>query len=472
MIRALHAILLGLLAVQASHLTPQQWDGYRGIWYMNQPTGDEHRYKYSGGFATYPQWHLPIAVYAEAAQKTFFVLGGSNGNISERGDELVHLVGFFDHRTGEVSRPVRLLNKQTEDAHDNPVLSIDDAGHLWVFSAAHGTSRPAYIHRSVKAHDIDAWELVSTTNFSYPQPWYLPGRGEFLFLHTLYRDGQRSLFTSRSADAHEWSEPRLLAHIDMGDYQISWPRGDRVATVFDMHPSEGRAGKGLNYRSNIYYLETADGGRSWTNVRGERVALPVTSITNPALVLDSLAADRNVYLKDLDFDAAGWPVILYLTSRGYEPGPGSGPFTWLTAHWTGDQWEHRRFTESDHNYDHGALYVEADGTWRVIAPTDPGPQPWGTGGDMVMWTSQDAGASWSRVRTLTHGGPRNQSYARKPLHAHPEFYALWADGNPLEPSESHIYFSTRDGDVFMLPARMDTPTAKPERSGTHTGAAR
>ena len=27
--------------------------GYRGIWYMNQPSGDEYVYKYSGGLGTY-----------------------------------------------------------------------------------------------------------------------------------------------------------------------------------------------------------------------------------------------------------------------------------------------------------------------------------------------------------------------------------------------------------------------------------
>src|SRR4051812_7107154 len=32
--------------------TPTKDDGYRGIWYSNQPTGDRYRYKYSGGFAT------------------------------------------------------------------------------------------------------------------------------------------------------------------------------------------------------------------------------------------------------------------------------------------------------------------------------------------------------------------------------------------------------------------------------------
>ena len=377
----------------------------------------------------------------------------------------MHLVGYYDHRTHRVSRPVRLLNKQTEDAHDNAVLSIDRHGHLWVFSAAHGRSRPAYIHRSTKPYDIETWELVATTNFSYPQPWYLRAHDGFLFLHTLYRANQRSLYTSRSDDGRRWTDPELLAHIDMGDYQISWPHGERVATVFDMHPSRGRAGTGLNYRSNIYYLETPDAGRTWTTVQGARVPLPVTTIDNPARVLDSLSADRSVYLKDLAFDADGRPVVLYLTSRGFMPGPGSGPYTWLTARWTGEAWEHRALSESDHNYDHGSLYVEAGGTWRVIAPTDPGPQPWGTGGEMVMWTSTSQGATWMRTKTLTAASARNHSYARKPLDAHPDFYAIWADGNPLEPSASRIYFATREGDVFALPERMDGATASPERVG-------
>src|SRR5262245_54095693 len=52
-------------------------DGYRGIWYFNQPSNDQYRYKYSGGFATYPQQHLPIAIYAKEAGKTFFVYGGT-----------------------------------------------------------------------------------------------------------------------------------------------------------------------------------------------------------------------------------------------------------------------------------------------------------------------------------------------------------------------------------------------------------
>ncbi len=50
--------------------------GYRGIWYMNQPSGDEYVYKYSGGLGTYCAKHKPFAVYCPQVDKTFFCYGG------------------------------------------------------------------------------------------------------------------------------------------------------------------------------------------------------------------------------------------------------------------------------------------------------------------------------------------------------------------------------------------------------------
>ena len=445
-------------------LGSQVGDGYRGIWYMNQRTKDGYVYKYSGGFATYPQQHVPIAIYVASQRKTFFVFGGSAGNVSESKDELQHIVSYYDHVTGTVPRPVRILQKRTEDAHDNPTLSIDAEGFLYVFSSAHGTSRPAYIHRSKRPYDITVWELLVTSNFSYTQPWYLPSSRQFLFLHTLYKNGQRTLNWKSSPDAQRWTEPQLIAHIEMGDYQVSQRQGDtdRVATAFDLHPDHGRAGTGLNYRTNIYYLETRDAGRTWTTADGKSVALPLTEADNPALVRNYRSENLNVYLKDIAFTAEGQPVLLYLTSKSFNPGPQSGPYQWSTARWTGTVWEYRQFTTSDHNYDHGSMYIEADGTWRVIAPTAPGPQPFGTGGDMVMWTSGDQGRTWIRSKTLTHDSRYNHTYARKPVNADADFYALWADGSPLQPTPSSLYFATKSGQVFRLPQHMSDETAKPE----------
>ena len=165
MILLLQLALLALSPVEGQDPLPAD-DGYRGIWYMNQPSKDEFKYKYSGGFATYPQQHLPIAIYSKEANKTFFVYGGT----VKGKQELLHMVSYYDHATGEVPRPRILLNKKTDDAHDNPTLQIDDAGHLWIFSNSHGTTRPAYLHRSVKPYSIDAFERVLDTNFSYSQP--------------------------------------------------------------------------------------------------------------------------------------------------------------------------------------------------------------------------------------------------------------------------------------------------------------
>lgn len=428
-------------------------EGYVGCWYSIGATKDEYRYKYSGGMATYPQQHAPIAVYDRPSNRTFFVYGGANPARTS----ILHMVAYYDHATGTVPKPAILLDKKTNDAHDNPTLQIDDQGYLWIFSNAHGTGRPSYIHRSVKPRSIDAFERVLETNFSYSNIWHVPGRG-FLFLHTKYAAG-RGLQLMTSAEGRDWSAVTPFAKIDMGDYQISWRRGSTVATAFDFHPKP----LGLDARTNFYFLQSNDFGKTWTTAAGDPVALPLHQPDNPALVHDYQAEQLLVYLKDLNFDAEGRPVVLYLTSKGHQPGPRNGPHQWWTARWTGRDWTIRPFTTSDHNYDHGSLFIESDGTWRVIAPTDPGAQPFGTGGGMVLWTSPDEGANWRREKTLTRDPARNHTYARRPVDAQPDFYAIWADGNAREPSESRLYFTDQAGShVWRLPEQIEGDAARPE----------
>ncbi len=447
------ALIFAAIVADATRAAPaEQADGYRGIWYMNQSTGDDFKYKYSGGFATYPQQQEPIAIYSAAANKTFFCYGGSTG----KPKELAEMISYFNHATGQVPRPRIVMIKKTDDAHENPVLQVDDSGHLWVFCSTHGPANNSYIFRSVKPYSIDEFEQVTRTNFSYSEPWYIPGEG-FLFLHTRYKEGRRQLNWMASKDGREWSAPSLLAAVEMGHYQISNRHGGRVCTAFNYHPMKG----GLNARTNLYYLETSDMGKSWRTAAGDAVTIPLTNKHNDAMVFDYESEHRLVYLKDINFDDAGRPVILYLTSAGFMPGPASGTREWFTAHWLGDHWVRHSFTNSDHNYDFGSLYIESD-QWRIIAPTEPGPQPNGTGGEMVMWTSSDEGANWTKTKQLTHNSEFNHTYARRPVDANPQFYSLWADGNPLERSESTLYFTDREGShVWQLPTHMDAEFASP-----------
>jgi hypothetical protein len=313
----------------------------------------------------------------------------------------------------------------------------------------------------VEPYDIDRFELVWTGNYSYPQPWFIPEKG-FLFLHTYYKGG-RGLNTWTSPDGANWTPRRLISHIEMGQYQVSFPCGGKVGTAFNMHP----AGKGLNWRTNLYYMETADFGATWTNVEGTQLELPLTTAANPALVADFKSKNRNVYLKDVNYDSHGRPIILVVTSGGYESGPKNDPRTWTTARWTGHEWEVREGFSSDNNYDTGPLYVESDTTWRVIAPTQTGPQPYNPGGEIAMWLTEDAGAHWRMVRQMTSGSERNHTYVRRPVNAQPDFYALWADGHGRQPSISRLYYGNRDGDVFLLPEETDAPWVRATRVFTH-----
>ncbi len=438
-------------------------EGYRGIWYFNQPQKDEYVYKYSGGLGTYCADHIPMAVYSEEANKTFFVFGGGG----EDNRSLQEMVSYYDHATGLVPRPTHILDKRTDDAHDNPVLALDARGHVWVFASAHGTARPAYIFRSRAPYAIEQFDLIQATNFSYPQPWYFKGRG-FLFLHTRY-DPAHSLYWMTSRDGVTWDSPQLLASIEQGHYQVSWPWRDKVGTAFNYHPKVG----GLNARTNLYYLETRDFGRTWQNVRGETVAVPLREIDNAALVHDYAAEKRLVYICDMQYDSAGRPIILYITSRGYASGPASGPRTWTTARWTGKRWEIAGSIPADSNYDMGSLYIGTHWLWRwiapgrqpwqLIAPTEPAPQAYNPGGEVAMWVSRNRGRTWKKEKQMTHDSEYNHTYVRRPLNAHPDFWAYWADGHARRPSESRLYFADKTGRVFRLPFTMTQEFEKPER---------
>ncbi|MBN2270662.1 MAG: BNR-4 repeat-containing protein [Sedimentisphaerales bacterium] len=440
--------------------------GYRGIWYMNQPSGDEYVYKYSGGLATYCAKHQPFAVYCPQADKTFFCYGGTT---TDSNDRLVHIVSYYDHKKGIVPRPTILLDKKTSDAHDNPVISVDAEGHIWIFSTSHGTSRPSYIHRSNRPYDVSEFSLapatktedgkeVPITNFSYMQAWHIAGKGFICFFTRYNYPAERTICFMTSSDGVKYSQWTRLAAIERGHYQISAAGEGKASSAFNFHPQD----KGLNWRTNLYYIETTDFGRTWHSVEGREVTLPLTDIENACLVHDYQAEGLNVYLKDIRFGEDGRPVILFLTSKGYESGPKNDPRVWTTARWTGKKWQIETAFSSDNNYDMGSLYVESDGTWRIIGPTQTGPQPYNPGGEMAMWVSTNLGESWTMAKQLTKKSPRNHTYARRPVNAHPDFYALWADGHGREPSESLLYFCNKEGVVRVLPREMPDDFAEPK----------
>ncbi len=444
----------------------EKGEGYRGIWYAIRVPDEEVPYKYSGGMGTYCAKHQPFAIYRPEVNKTFFCFGGAP---SRNDVHLLHMVSYYDHATGEVPRPTIVLDKQTSDAHDNPVMSVDSAGHIWLFSASHGAARPSFVHRSTRPYDIDEFELVTPVrqehgrervidNFSYMQVLHQPEVG-FSCFFTRYRApvGRTSYFMA-STDGVTWDNYQPLGAIDQGHYQIGAVTKGKVATMMNYHPNN----KGIDGRTNLYYLESIDRGRTWRSAEGKPVVVPMTSSRNPALVHDYEQEGRLIFIKDLKFDDQGNPLLLYVTSSHFHHGTQGDPRTWTLSRFVDGQWNHSTITTSDHNYDYGSLDIRTK-PWRLVAATDPGPQPGYTGGEIVFWTSDDEGQTWIKERPITAGSRVNQNYPRLAIDAHPDFLALWADGNPLRVSPSQLYFCNAKGEVFRLPARMETDRARPER---------
>lgn len=479
---ALTVLVLFSLTVRAQEdpvygrakLMNQKDTGYRGIWYniggagQRGPVTNTYRYKYSGGLGTYPANHYPFSVYVKKVNKTFFCYGGTD----DAGKTLYHMVSYFDHRTGEVPRPTIVMDKATNDAHDNPVMQVDKDGYIWIFSTSHGTGRPSFIHRSKQPYAIGEFERIAATkiengkkvpmdNFSYLQIYYHEKEG-FTGLFTHYEKvGGRVIAWMTSKDGVEWSAWSDLSLLGQGQYQSSGNQGKTIGSSFNYHPVRPVRG-GLDFRTNLYYLETRDFGKTWQTVDGKPVSLPLKEVANTALVHDYDSEERNVYIGDVNYDQKGRPVILYITTKGPMPGPEDGPRTWHTAWWSGKKWEINAFTSAGNAYDMGSIYVEENNLWRVIAPTATGPQEYNTGGEMEMWISGDQGKHWTKIKPLTSNSDYNHTYARRPVNAHPGFYAFWADGHGRQPSESRLYFSDAKGNVYRLPEKMTGDSARPE----------
>src|SRR5699024_211639 len=243
-------------------LDNQKIDGYRGIWWFHPPMEDRphspsygsDKYKYSGPLSfAWPHTVAPMAIYAPEVNKTFFVYGGDTG---PQNRYLLAMVSYYDHSKHLVPKPTVVRDQRgVDDPHDNPSITIDSEGYIWVFVAGRARHRPGQIFRSNEPYSIDSFEQVIEREQTYSQIWQVPGKG-FFHLLTLYTSG-RELYWETNSDGKEWSlEPaedlQKLAGFG-GHYQVSRVRGDTIGTAFNYHPDGN-----VYRRTNLYYLQTTD----------------------------------------------------------------------------------------------------------------------------------------------------------------------------------------------------------------------
>jgi len=183
-------------------------------------------------------------------------------------------------------------------------------------------------------------------------------------------------------------------------------------------------------RYNVYYAWTGDGGRTWRRSDGSPYALPITEETAEKL---HDCGQRGVWLKDIQLDAAGRPLILFLDAAAetYES-------RWLMLRQTESGWRTSEIASSDHMYDDGGLVYLSEGDIRVYAPTTA-VQPHEDGGEIEEWRSVDGGITWANTRHVTAGSQYSHNNVKVVFgheHGAGDLRVVWSYGDSNYPPET------------------------------------
>ncbi|MFW5867030.1 MAG: BNR-4 repeat-containing protein [Armatimonadota bacterium] len=434
----------------------------RGVWYhcgaANLLPGQGA--VYSGPMATYCAWHRPMAIYRPDVNRSYFVYGSAGNRPT---------ISYFDHDTGDWAWPVVIGENPDGDAHRNPTLLLDDEGYLYMFWGAHG--HESFVHRSVRPHDISEWEeraSLEEVGASYPQPWMLR-EGE-LFVSYRKAPGWRCRFSTDGAKT--WSDP-----VDIAAFGVDpESRGATELAIYGstvaeegpyprkVHFAWSRLGGGTpeeieqkhlwGRRYNLYYTYSDDGGRTWRRSDDTAYDLPIDE-EHAEKIYDS--GTRGVWIKDIQIDPAGNPMILFLEGEVE-----TFHAWWKIARMTPNGWQIVDVTESDHMYDAGALMIFDDADIRIWGPSKDN-QPHEDGGEIEEWRSPDGGGTWAVTRQLTRDSRYSHNHV-KPVMGHRrgpgDVRAIWSYGDSRKPPE------TEDVRLFFIGDGMDEgreiPFARPE----------
>lgn len=207
-----------------------------------------------------------------------------------------------------------------DDNHGGPVLTMDSRGHLYVVFGPHARN-PLRFRRSQKPREAGVWDAVETIpggNATYPCAVF-DGQDT---MHVVYRchvtaDGPIVLRYIRRSTDGTWSRPLDLADAapGAGSHYRSYYASLAIAKDGMIHLAT-HLFKEAAY-AHFAYLCSPDGGKTWENVKGEKLDLPVTP-ASPCLLLSEPTPDvmpgwRNgsTRIGNIALDDRGDPWIVY-----------------------------------------------------------------------------------------------------------------------------------------------------------------
>ncbi len=431
--------------------------GYNGVFYQqwfstSQRPEMVQDIKYSGNFATYTAKHRPLAIYSQASNKTFFTYGSGVGTFGGARNLGIY-VSCFDHATDQLCVPTPVTVKGAnangevtglvDDPHDNAAILIDEANYIWVYVSGRGSFRPMEIYRSsVPGNhssfiDMTNSELSNLNSeerkMSYPQPWLVEnnaGQKQRVLIHNRYTNG-RELYFKRPGQKSE-----LM--VAGGHYAVSDAKGKHIVIAYNSHGFDGKPPGYVDNRSNLYFMESKDGGATWNNSTSPSTALsfPLVKDNSETKIKQYFygtgdSRTRLVYLKDIKINSNGTISILYVTSTTPDAGAPNASRDLVLATKNGTSWSYDTLrTDVNHNYSTG--FVSDNGNSVVFPFYKPGAnREQFAGGTLYKGTLTGGLWSWSEVSACAYLN-QNHNYVRDVYNGKSDFQYFWAQGDGLQ----------------------------------------
>jgi len=302
------------------------------------------------------------------------------------------------------------------DDHNAPSILALANGKLLLFYGLHQDANAFWMHTSTNPEDESAWGVavdISDGAFlqNYPQPHLLANGNVILFYRRGVAGTSDEYYKISGDDGATWGAAVKLSDFVDGIYVTSYARGNEIHLAW--HTYDGTT------RTNVWYAYSPDGGTTWKKRDGTVITLPLTA-ANSDLVFDS--GTDHVRVHNIVTDAAGNPYIAF----AHKADPNN---EYRYAKWTGSEWLTYHITTSTvwygttvNFYTAGAAIDDRDPR-RVWLCKDRTPF------QLDLWETDDDGATWSLVETITAGTGTNNSFrVMRVTNYHNDLPVVWCVG--------------------------------------------
>ena len=330
-------------------------------------------------------------------------------------------VAAYVHATGKWIGPVHAgvstIGKSPDqvdpgelDNHGKPSLVVDRQGYIHVIFGSHGGdpkfgpnpfgsffmgTKGKMTHIvSEKPGDISAWRtLDNLPPFGTYNQWVKTSNGD---LYLFYRHGSHRsdwVYQKSTDDGRTFSPVVSVlknkvsaASPTVEDSWYAWfdnGKGDTITASYVYHPCANP--KHTAQRINTYYMQMDCRDGTWTNVQGEKIAMPATKESADKLTLIQSTGTEKSNHGSCHVDSEGHPHIFFRF-------PGQVRY----YRWDGKAWQKPVAVASDYSKGaDGDFIVDSPTTVRALLTQNNA----GTG-EVNWWKTTDGGLTWAKGATL------------------------------------------------------------------------